>query len=654
MSDNASASESERRRAPESAGEHVLQKVVFPLDRDPDILPLYADPEVWTSVSGRPVRLSERARLGNILGRESARILAGRRVSFGTYFNAFPASYWQHWTTVSAVQLTVRTNGRATIVVYRSNGAGIRQRVSSFEVDGIATTTTELPLDRYADGGWIWFDIVADAQDLIFEGARWSTRDEPARRGRASIGITTYNKPQYCVETLLRVAQDPDVRDVIDRVFVVDQGERHVADEPRFADARAALGDSLEIITQSNLGGSGGFARAMVAALARRDSDFIQLLDDDVQVEPESIRRSVVFGRYSSEPTIVGGHMFDLLNRPTIHAWAEVVDDRPFVWRVVNQEQMPHDFSQQNLRQSPFLHARLDADYNGWWMSLIPLDVVRRIGLPIPAFIKWDDAEYSLRAREHGVGTVSVPGVALWHVSWLDKDDSLDWQAYFHARNRILTALLHSRSERGGTLLRYSRRADLKHLLAMQYYPVVLRHRAIRDLLSGPSHLGPSLRNAMPRARALAARFPETTVHRQGPGGWAAREGRRTFTWSNQRPGWRQLGAMARAAGSALAVNWFRPASPQPDAEPDVEFARRDALWWRVAGYDSALVSTADGSGKNLYRRDRRMFRHLLRESIALHRVLARRWPALSAEYRRSAAGFTSQEAWRRQFTEET
>ena len=33
---------------------HVLQNVVFPLDRDPDLLPLYADPDAWTTVKLAP------------------------------------------------------------------------------------------------------------------------------------------------------------------------------------------------------------------------------------------------------------------------------------------------------------------------------------------------------------------------------------------------------------------------------------------------------------------------------------------------------------------------------------------------------------------------------------------------------------------------
>ena len=43
-----------------------------------------------------------------------------------------------------------------------------------------------------------------------------------------------------------------------------------------------------------------------------------------------------------------------------------------------------------------------------------------------------------------------MPGAAVWHVPWTDKNDALDWQAYFHQRNRFVAALLHSPYERGG------------------------------------------------------------------------------------------------------------------------------------------------------------------------------------------------------------
>ncbi|MGZ0068008.1 glycosyltransferase [Microbacterium arborescens] len=630
---------------------HLLQRAVLPLEHDPDLLPLYVDPETWTEIDEEPVRVSSRAQLSNILGRSEARIVGGRRVSFGTYFNAFPASYWQHWTPVREVTLTVRTEGPATVLVYRSNGGGTRQRLETREVTGEATSTFDLTLNQYSDGGWIWFDIAADREDARFLGAEWTTEQEPARSGKASLGITTYNKPDYCVATLRALDAAPDVLELVDRIFLIDQGTDRVDAQPDFADVADSLGETLQIVTQPNLGGSGGFARAMHETLQRPESDFVQLLDDDVRIEPESLRRSIVFGRYATTPTIVGAHMFDLLDRPKLHAWAEVVDDEPFMWRTLQQEKMPHDFSVANLRQSPELHMRLDADYNGWWMCLIPVEVIRRIGLSLPAFIKWDDAEYCLRARDAGFPTVSMPGVALWHVSWVGKDDSIDWQAYFHARNRIVAALLHSNSPRGGTLLRHSRRLDLKHLMMMQYYPVELRHRALRDILSGPEHMAAGIATAMPAARALQKEFPETVIHRDTGVPLRSRKGRQVFKRLPRHTFDSPTGLKLRwFTLSTLASHWLHAPRPENIAQPEVEFGKGDANWWRLPRHDSALVSAADGSGKNIYTRDRAAFRRMLRESVRLHAQLKRDWPNLSRRYRRAMGQLTSPESWERIF----
>lgn len=633
---------------------YVLQNVVFPLDRDPDILPLYADPETWSVIEDEPVRVSSVAHLGNILGRERARIVAGRRVSFGTYFNAFPASYWQHWTSVRNVQLTVRIAGPATILVYRSNGAGVRQRIATSEVTGDSTTSFDLDLTQYSDGGWIWFDIVADEKQAIFEGAEWTTEQEPARTGKASLGITTYNKPDYCVETLRALSASPDVLELVDRIFLVDQGTQLVAEETGFDEVSGQLGDTLQVIRQGNLGGSGGFARAMHETLQRPDSDFVQLLDDDVRLEPESLRRSIVFGRYATSPVLVGGHMFDLLDRPKLHGWAEVVDEGPFMWRNLFQEEMPHDFGVTNLRQSKLLHMRMDADYNGWWMCLIPLDAVREVGLALPAFIKWDDAEFCLRAGEAGYPTVSMPGVALWHVSWVNKDDSIDWQAYFHARNRIVSGLIHSHVPRGGRLIRHSRRVDLKHLMMMQYYPVALRARALRDVLSGPAHMRENLATAMPAARALAQEFPETVVHKDPARVLHSRRGRQVYKRLSRNEFDSPKGLRLRIFTlTTLMAHWLHKPQAANVAQPEVEFGKGDAQWWRVPLFDSALVSAADGSGKNIYTRDRRMFRRMLRDTVRLHAELQRRWPELQEQYRRALPDLVSQESWQKVFEEQ-
>lgn len=618
----------------------VLQNVVFPQERDPDVLPLYVD---GISEDGDQAADKRWEPVVDVLDRHTARIPDGSRISFGTYFNAFPASYWQRWTEVRSVELVVRLSGEGTIVVYRSDAAGVAQQIDVRPVAN-AEARFSLDLSTFPDGGWLWFDVAAHAAGASLDQAQWVTESEPVRGGKASIGITTHNKPDYCAATLASLAASPALRESIDTIFVIDQGDRHVEDEPGFETTSAALGDTLQVIRQPNLGGSGGFSRAMAETLERPDSAFVQLLDDDVVIEPEAMRRGIVFAYYTSIPTIVGGHMLDLLHRPSLHALAEVIDDDTFAWHPVDDDQMPHDLRRSNLRQSPLLHRRHDADFNGWWMCLIPTSTIREVGLAIPAFIKWDDAEFCLRAREAGTPTVSLPGVALWHISWSGKDDFLDWQAYFHARNRIVAALLHSPAPRGGSLLKHSRRMDLKHLIAMQYYPVALRHRALRDVLSGPGHMMATLPTRLTYSRRLARGYRETEVISSADPAFASLRGPQTYDEAvDDAPrGWR----LAALTASSLFRLWWRSPRPERLAQPEVEIANADFLWWRLPDLDSALVPTADGSAKTVYVRDRARFRSQLADSIRLHRALRRRWNALSAEYRAASAELTSLEAW--------
>ena len=54
-------------------------------------------------------------------------------------------------------------------------------------------------------------------------------------------------------------------------------------------------------------------------------SDYLLIMDDDIQFDPEGILRAVTFADLARRPTIVGGHMFSLYDRSVLHAFAETV-----------------------------------------------------------------------------------------------------------------------------------------------------------------------------------------------------------------------------------------------------------------------------------------------------------------------------------------
>ena len=141
------------------------------------------------------------------------------------------------------------------------------------------------------------------------------------------------------LETLRTLGEATDIHDLLDKVYVVDQGTDRVRDRADFADAAKKLGDHVQVVEQGNLGGSGGFARAMDETVRAGRADYVLLMDDDVEIDPEGILRAVTFADLARQPTIVGGHMFSLRDRSLLHAFAEGIEPYKWWWGAAPEHQ---------------------------------------------------------------------------------------------------------------------------------------------------------------------------------------------------------------------------------------------------------------------------------------------------------------------------
>ncbi|HEY1971901.1 MAG TPA: glycosyltransferase, partial [Pseudonocardia sp.] len=489
----------------------LLQRVILPRTGDPlDVRALYLDEDKGNR---------KRAQADS---RTQLRIPAQSEISFASYFNAFPASYWRRWTSLESVELRLAVDAPCRIDLYRSKADGTQIHVRGTvlgEQDGAAGSDVHqerfsLDLGPFEDGGWYWFDLTTGDEPVTLLEASWYAPVDAPGRASVAIGITTFNRPDDCAAALGALGEDPLVLAAIAAVNVADQGNRKTRDADGFAEAAAALGDRLHIHDQPNLGGSGGFSRGMHEALTNTDCEQILLMDDDIVIEPDSVLRAIAFSRFAEQPTIVGGQMLNLQARSHLHTMGEVVDRHKFKWGPAPHVTHDHDFSEFPLRdsQSKELHRRIDVDYNGWWMCLIPRAIAEELGLPLPLFIKWDDTEYGLRAGRAGHPTATLPGVAIWHMPWSDKDDATDWQAYFHLRNRLVVAALHSPYRYGGALFRDSMKNTLKHLMSLEYSTVALQELAMHDFAEGPDSLFEALPTALGEVRKRRSEFPDGQV----------------------------------------------------------------------------------------------------------------------------------------------
>ena len=581
-------------------------------------------------------------------GRASLTVLAGRHASLCTFFNAFPAGYWRRWTRVDAVQFSARVRGRGTIMLFRSSGRGLFEPAGTIDVNAPTRATTvraELAMTGLMDGGFFWFDAKAgDGDDLTIEDAAWSVPVE-ARRGSdgtLSIAITTFNRAPYCLNQLKAIAADANVRGRLDTIYCTDQGTDLVRDEPGFAAVAKDLGSQLTYVRQRNMGGSGGFARGMYETVKAGKSDYTLLLDDDAISEPESIMRAVQFADYCTRPTIVGGGMFHLDNRTMLYTLGERYNRASYWTQPAAGLEYNHDFATQPLRDSPKLHRRADSDFNGWWMCLIPTQIMREIGLAQPLFIKFDDVDYGLRAEDHGYHTVCLPGVAVWHQAWHAQDPSRTWEGYYLYRNHWICSLLHC-TKPSWHFLYGMLFDDAKAGVELVYSAMHLHHLALRDIMRGPDYIADTLVTKLGDVRKAREGFPDSATTRN----------RDDFPTpkaeyiANMKPRPSTIDVRLQAM-KTIAKAFVSRGNGMRDTQPDLLIPSRDASWPAYAGVNSAVVTSPDGDSVAWLRRDSKLYRQQTMRGLFLAKELLKRWESLAKEYQNS--DMASFEAWAKVF----
>ena len=248
-------------------------------------------------------------------------------------------------------------------------------------------------------------------------------------RESVAVVVVTHNRADLLVGMLDGLAAQTHAPDA---VLVVDNGSTdHTADVLAQRLARADL--PLEVITQDNVGGAGGFHRGVRTAYDA-GHDRIWLMDDDVVPAPGCLaalmavdedcliavredRRSALVEKAATD--------FDLRNPLAIRPKRASVDST-----YADRASMPALVEVQNVAFEGFMVRR---------------SVVAEIGFPDPTFfIFYDDAEYAVRARRAGHRIWAVRDAVL--VRQLDFDQQHDlggWKGFYMYRNLFVVHLRH-------------------------------------------------------------------------------------------------------------------------------------------------------------------------------------------------------------------
>lgn len=394
-----------------------------------------------------------------------------------SYFNAFYLNVWRAHVPLERIGVQCRVRGVVALrVLAHLPGGGVRV-IDDWMVVGAGEESLR----------WIWARVPeVGATEILRLSLSLSTVDgaeiedlafvtDPVAGAvpRLVVGICTMNREALLEGTLSALAALADGVPWLQRVVVVNHGRPF-----QRADLRRLLAQPLfRTVAQANLGGSGGFARAMLEAQeGEREPTHLLLMDDDIRLDPRMILRALAFAQVAGE-VAVGGQALELERPQRLQeAWGRL--GRNWLPMV---EGAGVDLSDPGAMR---LWAKVpQADYNGWWFCLLPMSALRRCGLPIPCFIRGDDIEYGLRLRAAGVPVVPLPGVGVWHASIRYKHAGI--VHYYDLRNSLITAAAHpDLGDLPGVLhvLGYV----LHHLLVHRYRSAGACLMALRDFLNGP------------------------------------------------------------------------------------------------------------------------------------------------------------------------
>lgn len=414
----------------------------------------------------------------------------GGTYDFTTYFNALSVGKLRHYTSATSFSLTLETKGSG--FSYVQTRADVLSHAPS-EVNGsleeipASSEWTAHSFDLVAGEGSILvgFKIITSG-DLHVRGGSYSIElDHELRDVELMLSTTTFKKEDYIKANIAKIKDEilgsnEDVASHF-RMFVVDNG--------RTLDAGSLQGDRVSVCPNDNVGGAGGFTRGMIEALeAPSPVTHILLMDDDVSISPESIIRTynllrAVNDDYSN--AFISGAM--LSHETADEQWEDtgyMTPEGTFSpakppLRLTKFEDLVYNESYRVPGPIKNLHQR----YAAWWYCAMPLNVIRENGLPLPYFVRCDDAEYGVRCAPE---FMTMNGIGIWHDSFHYRYNAAV-ERYQTTRNTMIAQFTTGFSPNSDFMHELNRNLYLE-LKKFGYDNAELLLDAFEDFMKGPAY----------------------------------------------------------------------------------------------------------------------------------------------------------------------
>ena len=414
-------------------------------------------------------------------------------LDFLTYFNACSVAKWRRYASIEAVRLHLELSGEPCALRFLGISSGddeptVLGEAVRLDRDGVGYFQGEdgrLAFDLAVpcnEKDLVGFVLETDGTATLHEAFYFAQVEETdVNPVCLALATTTFKKEQYIVPNIDLVkrevlASNDPVADAF-HMFVVDNG--------RTLDAEALSNEGVTVLPNPNVGGAGGFARGMMEALSsERGFTHVLLMDDDVVVSPESLKRTfnllaLAKGKYRS--AFINGAML-AVEEPN-----RQFEDVSYVLSSGAYHRVKEDLRidrVQDIADNEAIDVEVPKAYGAWWYSCIPLDVVREQGLPLPLFVRCDDVEYGMRTDPT---YMTMNGICVWHEGFEGRfRPSVD--CYQYVRNFLVMIAMDDCAAERLFVERLGRNIRL-HLRTMSYDTVELFLDGFEDYLKGPEYL---------------------------------------------------------------------------------------------------------------------------------------------------------------------
>ena len=411
---------------------------------------------------------------------------------FTTFFNGASVQKWREYTVAQDFFLHIELRGAAATLIETRTGAfnWYSDEVSEAQVEVDASNqwqSIDLPLVVKDDDVVVSFKLVCEGAVEVRNAYFYTeVEQDQIRDVELALCTTTFKKEEFIERNIGLVKQEILAStDLIAKHF-----HMHVVDNGRTLDAASLEAPGVTIHPNPNAGGAGGFARGMIEAMEQEPrATHVLLMDDDVLVSPESIIRtfnllSIVNDKYAE--AFVSGAMMNL-DEPNIR-WEDMgfvgYDGAFHPIKPISRMDVLHDVVANETFDIPSYLPKCgdqEEHYAAWWYCVIPMTQIDRNGLPLPIFVRGDDAEYSRRCKPE---FITMNGICIWHLSFHMRYSAAQ-ERYQMVRNTLID---HYTTGFGGDadFMGAFEKMVTRELHKFNYTNAELAIKGLEDFLKGP------------------------------------------------------------------------------------------------------------------------------------------------------------------------